>query len=87
MSLWAFTNFRLIKGGKRTITRIIKRVKEIFDAHSHLRLDSNGKFFGEIYADYRDEFEERTIVDMFKVKNPREKFYESLDFFDFFQLT
>jgi len=71
------------KPGERTIKRIVKRINDIIDVHAYLQVDKNGYYHDELYADYRDKFEERTIVEMFKAQNPREKFYESLDFFDY----
>ena len=67
---------------KRIIKRVIKTIKDIIDTHTYLRLDSDGHYYGEIYADYRDEFDEAIIVKMFKADNPRDMFYEQLDFFD-----
>jgi len=72
----------MAKIGKRTINRIVKRIKEVIDVHTYLRTDDNGNYYGEIYADYRDEFDESTIVDIFNSDNPRDSFYEKLDFFD-----
>ena len=70
------------KTSKRITNRIIKRVKEIFDIHTHLQADEDGCYCYEIYADYRDEFCKASIIEMFKDDNPRDKFYEMLDFFD-----
>jgi len=72
----------MAKIGKRTSNRIIKRLKEIIDVHTYLRMDDSGHYYGEIYADYRDEFDESTIIDIFKADNPRDNFYERLDFID-----
>jgi len=73
----------MTKLSKRTIKRIVRRIKKIIDVHAYFRADDSGYYYGEIYADYRDEFDEGTIIDIFKAENPRDKFYELLDFFDY----
>lgn len=40
--------------------------------------DSNGEFYAEIYADYRDELDDSILKKIMDAKNPREEFYEKL---------
>jgi len=72
----------MAKYGKKLAKRLAKRIIGVIDTHTYLRRDDDGHYHGEIYADYRDEFDESTIKKMFQADNPREKFYESLDFDD-----
>ena len=43
------------------------------------RKDENGVFYEEIYADYRDEINDRTMKEICNDEHPREKFWELLD--------
>jgi hypothetical protein len=72
----------MTKASKRVTKRIIKRLKEIFDIHTCLQQDENANYCGEIYADYRDEFDDSAIKKIFQADDARAKFYELLDFFD-----
>jgi len=67
---------------KKIKKRIVKKLKQIIDTHTCLRSDDDGYFFGEIYADYRDEFDNYTIKKIFNADNARDMFYELLDFDD-----
>ena len=57
------------------------RLKEaVRDALSTVcRQDENGVFYEEIYADYRDEINDRTMKEICNDEHPREKFWELLD--------
>lgn len=57
------------------------KLKEaIRDALSTIcRKDENGSFYEEIYADYRDEINDRTMKEICNDEHPREKFWELLD--------
>ena len=41
--------------------------------------DENGMFYEEIYADYRDTLDDRTLKAICSADRPREKFYDLLD--------
>jgi len=70
------------KINKKTIKRLIERIKGIIDEHTYLRLNDDGHYYGEIYADYRDEFDDSMIQKIFNDDNPRDMFYSLLDFSD-----
>lgn len=58
-----------------------KELKEaIRDALSEICWkDENGMFYEEIYADYRDTLDDRTLKAICSADRPREKFYDLLD--------
>ena len=62
-----------------TNEQIIEQLKEILDVKTYLQKDESGRFYGEIYADYRDEFDESTIRKIFMADSPRDMFYEIMD--------
>lgn len=59
---------------KMTYEQIISRVKDIFATKTHLDEKDDGIYEVEIYADYRDELDSKTIEKIFGSDNPREKF-------------
>ena len=62
-----------------TNEQIIKGICNIIDVKTYLRKDEGGRFYGELYADYRNELEESTIRKIFEDDKPREKFYEIMN--------
>lgn len=44
----------------------------------YLAKDENGCYCGEIYADYRDEMQDKTACEILESKNPRDAFYDKL---------
>jgi hypothetical protein len=59
-----------------TTEKMILRVIDIIDRETYLTKGTDGRYEGEIYADYRDELEQHTIKKLFKSDNPREAFYD-----------
>ena len=41
--------------------------------------DEHGNFYTEIYADYRDELDDRSLKKLCNAEDPREQFYDWLD--------
>ena len=70
----------MAKIGKRKLNRLVQIIYSIIEKHTYLNRDGDGYYQQEIYADYRDEFDDATIVNLFKDNIPREKFYELLNF-------
>lgn len=63
---------------KLTEGQVIECIVNIIDTNTYLKKDENG-YYGEIYADYHDEFEPSTIKKIFKANNPRDEFYDILN--------
>lgn len=57
-------------------TDIINAIETSHDIY--LTKDKNGCYHGEIYADYRDEIQDKTACEICESKNPREAFYDKL---------
>lgn len=69
---------------QKTITKeiLFENIKEILDKKYWLQKAKNGEneyYKTEIYTDYNDYLEDRTIKEIFKQDNPREYFYEKMD--------
>lgn len=70
----------MAKISKRKLKRLVQTIDLIINKHTYLNPDDDGYYQQEIYADYRDEFDDASIVKIFKDDHPREKFYELLNF-------
>jgi len=72
----------MAKAIKRKVTanRIVNKLKGIIDTHTNLRIDGDGRYYGKIYADYRDRLDESTIVKIFLSDDPWGTFNDSLNF-------
>lgn len=57
-------------------TEIINAIETSRDIY--LTKDENGCYHYEIYADYRDEMQDKTACDICESKNPRDTFYDKL---------
>ena len=59
-----------------TNEQVIERITDIIDIETYLRKNSDGHYYGEIYADHHDELSKQSIKKIFKSNHPREEFYE-----------
>jgi hypothetical protein len=63
-----------------TEKQIVELIKDCINKNCYLNYNKeNGTYTGDIYTDYNDYLEDSTIKDIFKSKNPKNKFYELLD--------
>jgi len=55
-------------------THLTNMIVEIIDVHTYLRKQDDGIYYTELYADYRNEFCQQIIKELFSNGNPRDKF-------------
>jgi len=69
---------------KPSAEQVLDRVKGIIDKHAYLKVDGEGVYRGEIYADYRDNLDNPMIEKIFEASNANEAFFELINegFFD-----
>lgn len=59
--------------------RMIELIRTTIEGHHNLYLDKEGdEYRGEIYADYRDEMDSKTAIEILNHKNPLEHFWDVL---------
>lgn len=63
---------------KLTQEQVVEHVKDILTIHTCLDEKDDGTYECEIYADSQDELHSSTLEEIFKSKNPREKFDEMI---------